>query len=1569
MATTTTTFRVFLSSTFADLHRERAALQQHVFPRLRELCRANGFRFQAVDLRWGVSQEAALDQQTMRICLQEIARCQRLTPRPNFVVLLGDRYGWRPLPDEIPASRFAPIRTRLSGEDQALLDHWYRRDDNALPPAYLLQPRTGPSRDAATWDGIQHRLHSALASSTEALSLPPHERARYLSSAAEQEILQGALEVPDAGEHVFCFFRKLEDVDQVRLAASGLREARDLLDLESEGQPDHSGLERQRDLKRQLRERLPGNVHEYAAAWHDGSLSTRHLGALPEGVDECLALLEDPAPPSSLCVDVWRRLARVIVAQIGRYRARDPVTREREAHEEFGAERARRFTGRREQLDAIRSYGLRPGPRPLAVWGEPGSGKSALMASAANQARTALPAARLVLRFLGTTAASGDARSLLRSVCRELVAGEGGDPDEVPGDYRSLVGELATLLGRASAAQPVILFLDALDQLADPEGAGELAWLPVELPAHVRVIVSTSTGPTLSALRSRLRAEDLVEVGRLGDGDGATLLDAWLDDVNRRLQPEQRRHVLDAFGERGLPLYLRLAFDEARCWHSYDPPVPLQRDVAGLIETLLSRLAEEPKHGETMVSRSLGYLAAAPYGLAEDELLDVLSRDRNVLEDFRRRSPDSPPVTSLPVVVWSRLYAELEPYLTERQEAGVSLLAFFHRQFHEAVTRRYLRDPELRERHRALGAYFAEQPLESERVLSVLAFHLLQGQDLPGLSRLVRSPFLELKARTVGEPAAAEDARQIAAALAIGGEGYWDDLIACARTHCALVERIQANPESLEEVVSRGEVARVRALIRAEPDESRRALVALAASALLREGGHRDAGTRLFEEHLPVLVERLRLDPGEEGHIYRGHARAYGFEVHCIARALVESLQATEPAPPPPTAPAAPRGTALEPGPGPARTNVPLFETALALLASDRTAGVMTFGWLGLLFASGLVLALVTPDSFPLRLSPAGKILAVAAIIAPILLPFTLSSIAGKRLGRIGRTERVLGALANGWLSASVPQRRAIAFRALRYESVVGRSAEEGRSSPPLGDLVTGQLSLAQDPAELAEVLLALPASDEGLADHVAPVLRRLPPEALERVYGEVLAGAHRLRSKWQLLRIQLATADRAFNSELLLHCVISKDSEVQRYGVVGDLDPTIAELRGLSPRYLARTLLFTLRGAAAKPSRRKGMARWWTRTRWRAAEPLRVPLCAGERPLWMIMLLPAYLGAVLLGLGLIGAAAALFGGLWLAGRMHDAYRVAQLMRKQPAWPHRAAIEESADRLGLWLWETGSLRRPGLVGEAILARAILTGEPVAWSVDTNTSKLRAHRVLRELVKNGTLGRRGDLVTATMGDRRLLEVATAMSAQPGSAAPRRFGPEEHERYLRRALPQGSAWGNLVVVLIAAVLGTVIWSAVLGALQPGGPLPRGGRFVATALLLSAVLAVLQHVGRRPLGVLRDDPTLWYGFRGVVVWIAFFLLLGFVVNRLGSGHGLTTPDTRVMIELLIGPLLITNFLVPEVVAAWRGAGLSYPRPGRLAWRRLVSFPCFAAGCVAVALLVAGLGAAAAAIERAFA
>ena len=76
---------------------ERAALHEHTFPELKQYCLKNGAGFRPIDLRWGISEEASLDQRTMSICLSELRRCQRISPRPNFNLLLGGFRAGRPM--------------------------------------------------------------------------------------------------------------------------------------------------------------------------------------------------------------------------------------------------------------------------------------------------------------------------------------------------------------------------------------------------------------------------------------------------------------------------------------------------------------------------------------------------------------------------------------------------------------------------------------------------------------------------------------------------------------------------------------------------------------------------------------------------------------------------------------------------------------------------------------------------------------------------------------------------------------------------------------------------------------------------------------------------------------------------------------------------------------------------------------------------------------------------------------------------------------------------------------------------------------------------------------------------------------------------------------------------------------------------------------------------------------------------------------------------------------------------------------------------------------------------------
>ena len=92
------TIRVFISSTFRDMHAEREELVKRVFPQLRKLCAERGVVWGEVDLRWGITEEQSQRGEVLPICLAEIKRC-----RPYFIGLLGERYGWVPksIPEEL----------------------------------------------------------------------------------------------------------------------------------------------------------------------------------------------------------------------------------------------------------------------------------------------------------------------------------------------------------------------------------------------------------------------------------------------------------------------------------------------------------------------------------------------------------------------------------------------------------------------------------------------------------------------------------------------------------------------------------------------------------------------------------------------------------------------------------------------------------------------------------------------------------------------------------------------------------------------------------------------------------------------------------------------------------------------------------------------------------------------------------------------------------------------------------------------------------------------------------------------------------------------------------------------------------------------------------------------------------------------------------------------------------------------------------------------------------------------------------------------------------------------------
>ena len=407
---------------------------------------------------------------------------------------------------------------------------------------------------------------------------------------------------------------------------------------------------------------------------------------------------------------------------------------------------------------------------------------------------------------------------MLDSLCREISRRYEVNETDIPVDFRDLALEFGKRIRLATADRPLLLFLDSLDQLSPGHGAHHLTWLPNVLPENVSLLVSTREEEVYQNLKARQICEE--RLGGLSRTEGEELLSLWLRSVRRTLQSAQMNEVLEKFEQSGCnPLYLKLAFEEARLWTAYQSQEELAIGVEGMIrENMIGRLKDESNHGEVLVSHALGYLAASRYGLAEDELVDLLSRDLQVYEWFFRQSyhlpadlvqqaieyrrahpadaakgngkphPDeeraalawlkqdrNPPEVvieflkevlpkadgpRLPVVLWSRLFFDLQPYLTERMVDGSTLLDFYHRELGNVSNEVFLRDGKAQAFHEKLADYFHSKADPAGdgswtgghiHGLSELPFHLTEAGQWDELYHtLTDFSFLEHKVTEVG---------------------------------------------------------------------------------------------------------------------------------------------------------------------------------------------------------------------------------------------------------------------------------------------------------------------------------------------------------------------------------------------------------------------------------------------------------------------------------------------------------------------------------------------------------------------------------------------------------------------------------------------------------------------------------------------------------------------------------------------------------------------------------------------------------------------------------------------------
>lgn len=689
--------KVFISSTFNDMHAERDFLVKSVLPRLREWCARRRLLLIDVDLRWGVTErDATHNRSVVQVCLSRIDECD-----PFFLCFLGQRRGWVPGADDVSPEtleRFPRLRHYVGKVSVTEMEILHA----VLEPFH--EKTSDSSRNQAARATVTFYLRDPAALQFLPDD-PPQLRRIYLGDGADRTLKHWrSSTIPESGCRVRDYEASWDSQAQTPELA---------LSLEC----PYSDPVNQQRWRAQWAEAgivVPGESVldadlAVAKSYNDrlcaGRLSAFHVNQVPL---------------SEVVIDDLQR------AIISRYPDRaDPaslneLTAELEQHSynlavytEGFIDRARIFG----QLDAgIQSRD----PKLIVVAGAGGVGKSMLLANWIERRRLEgiTSGAIWLYRFLGLSDASADVDSLLRSLLLELRQ-NGGAEVEIPAESWELRVAFHEAVRQAARWQDVVLVMDGLDRLSTRLEV--LDWLMIPPPEGVRIIVSLkSDDRDAQRLLQRWKNDrhvTLIEIPPITDLNvRRQMVQAYLSLFFKELDEQDQESLANAEGAEN-PLFLQVVLSELRVFGSFANLRTQIREVLGTtpiaafdgvlrrIERDVAYTALEPNIVAPIV---FGALAHARRGLHTSELIEIVERLYPWLQGGNPSAGDQRHAAAADAVHFQ--IRQVRPFLTEH----TGRVGFFYQAFRIACRERYGTAQEGSSPsawHHHLVQYFASQPL------------------------------------------------------------------------------------------------------------------------------------------------------------------------------------------------------------------------------------------------------------------------------------------------------------------------------------------------------------------------------------------------------------------------------------------------------------------------------------------------------------------------------------------------------------------------------------------------------------------------------------------------------------------------------------------------------------------------------------------------------------------------------------------------------------------------------------------------------------------------------------------
>lgn len=1388
------TIRIFISSTFRDMHAERNHLVRFVFPELKERCRKQHIHLIDVDLRWGVSEADAQDGKALDICLDEVDSC-----RPYFLGLLGHCYGWVPRGQEHSITAQEIYHGVLHNDLPSHVVDLRRIVEGKLEGKSLSTEQIKCLVGCYQWDAEKGKhLLSDNVSEDEIKVI----RSVFRNYSAYQR------------DRSFFFFR-----------SKALTKKLARYNIEDFFESEEMGKEKLVALKQEITDSgLPCFEYDNIEAFGN---NVRNI--------------------------LWKR----IEAELGEIVEieKDWLKEEAEFHELFVTDRTRRFVGRRNLLDSMRAFCENDGDSTvMVITGEPGCGKSALMGRFTEDIVHNHPDWLIVPHFVGASPTSTNLRQTLRHLCaqiykscdfemqkQQLLSQKKGNDESVqkeretilkeysiPEEYKELKITFNDFLKKAVVSHKTIIILDAVNQFEKTDNAHDMRWLPHKLPENVRFIVSTLAGEVPEALLSR-RIKPLVkEVTGLDDVEIKELVNAYLKEIRHEFPNKGVEQIFYEKVKPGNPLYIQAALEELRVFGQFEELAvrvnELPDNVPALFDQVLERI--EADFEPDLVRYCMIFISCGKHGMTAEEL-------QTLLRAHAPRIDSETELEKLPDMMWARLYRAFSSYLFER--SGV--IDFFHRQLKEAVGERYLcKEADRVAAHKYIAAYFEDRWQEPYlRALAELPHQYLKGEDSEKLKEVVSGPFFEVKAELQGVENCLTDLQDIARFFAGGGKNHWESLATCAKNYCNLIEDFRGTSRGLEALIAAGQIKRVREIVDNEIGEANRGLLMVGVSILLADAGYVDAAEEIRKEALPIIRMVSYSAPGD-----------------CLLHAVLSTVE--YPWPPHkkceyfyPVQPIVPRKACSYddlPKSNPRKT-VPL-----KYLIASYLSGVMAwFGVIGWLLIS-FTLIIIIFDKF--LIWPFVLCVVFFLFMGMITLHFSPEFIKS----HWWEISKIEAGLARAFGESDESHRflildRILRFLKIRYDGFP--SFEKEVTNVHLEPIVKQYLESDAKPEAIADFIITIASRDESLMQIVAMEFLHCDHRKLNSILKELVISSMDIKTQWVILRLVMSTFKRKKSPDYLAGFIPINlfPRSGKTFLELWERQKLVDSLQKAPEICLGKALVETAWHEGGKKSRSSDTIydkEFWKRITF--IKSITNPLHKWELPVYLIIVgIPFGLGAVPCLMGLLLFALSIIsigmGLAVLAMRVNNPLEIVSLPQKSKEKDRLSEVVEKGIDPSHWYQLDHENRN---ILRTLAAIRVMEGGSLAGkNADVYSEKFN-RSIIKKILHRRLIQGGSEAILHFIGDRKLLDIILSMGPLSKIRNIRKPSDKEQNSQIKRVLPILNKWQSLLLAVSLSMTGIMIWIKSLTKLGPENLVSiLDIHRVILLMAFSVFLCIMQHTRR--------------------------------------------------------------------------------------------------------------------------